>query len=188
MFSPLTPPADSAPWIADPLSPSDPWADAFASALSPTTTESALGLQFTTVPSTLSIVHESENVAPLFEDQSTRPKRARARRDRHSAPSRNPSIAANSTRSSQGSVSTHHRRVQRNGALARLEGRAQRSEWMSDDEDGAPVMKIKPSIPPSVRNQLISPSRSEDQSFSFIDLTDDIASLVARRDARSFVV
>ncbi|KAG9127914.1 hypothetical protein FRC07_007565 [Ceratobasidium sp. 392] len=187
MFSPLTPPVDNASWSEDIISPIDPWADAFASALSPTTTESALGLRFGPGPSTLSIVHEAENVAPPFDDRSTGPKRARARRDRHSAPSRNPSIAANSTRSSQGSVSTHHRRVQRNGALARLEGRAQRSEWMSDEEDGAPVMKMKPSIPPSVRNQL-APARAEDQSFSFIDLTDDIASLVARRDARSFVV
>ncbi|KAG9102516.1 hypothetical protein FRC06_001892 [Ceratobasidium sp. 370] len=185
MFSPLSPPTtDNVAWSGEPLSPADPWADAFASALSPTTTESALGLRFTSAASMLGIVPEGENVAPGFEDRGVVLKHAR-RRERHSAPSRNPSTT-NSTRSSQGSVSTHHRRVQRNGALARLEGRAQRSEWMSDDEDGAPVVRVKPRIPRSVRNQL-APSRTEDHGFSFIDLTDDIASLVARRDVRSLL-
>ncbi|KAG8748406.1 hypothetical protein FRC10_005953 [Ceratobasidium sp. 414] len=184
MFSPLSPPAtDNLVWSGEPLSPTDPWADAFASALSPTTTESALGLRFTSAALALSIVHEGENVAPASEDRPVL-KHAR-RRERHSAPSRNPSTA-NSTRSSQGSVSTHHRRVQRSGALARLEGRAQRSEWMSDDEDFVSVARVKPRIPRSVRNQL-APPRTEDHGFSFIDLTDDIASLVARRDVRSLL-
>ncbi|KAG9097958.1 hypothetical protein FS749_005020 [Ceratobasidium sp. UAMH 11750] len=180
MFSPLSPPAsDSLSW--EPLSPADPWADAFASALSPTTTESALGLRFTSATLSLAILPEGENVAPV---EGVVPKRAR-HRERRSAPSRNPSNA-NSTRSSQGSISTHHRRVQRSGALARLEGRAQRSEWMSDDEDGASAIRVKPKIPRSVRNQL-APLRTEDQGFSFIDLTDDIASLVTRRDALSLL-
>ncbi|QRV88899.1 hypothetical protein RhiJN_16917 [Ceratobasidium sp. AG-Ba] len=180
MFSP--PPTDEISWSNSPLSPSDHWVDAFASILSPTTTESALGLRFISSGPSLSILPEGENVAPIFEDRASAPKRARARRERHSAPSRNPSITANSTRST-GSVSTHHRRVQRNGALARLEGRTQRSEWMSDEEDGVPAINVKPTLPPSVRHQL-APPRGEDQSFSFIDLTDDIASLAARRGTR----
>ncbi|QRW03070.1 hypothetical protein RhiLY_02069 [Ceratobasidium sp. AG-Ba] len=180
MFSP--PPTDEISWSNSPLSPSDHWVDAFASILSPTTTESALGLRFISSGPSLTILPEGENVAPIFEDRASAPKRARARRERHSAPSRNPSITANSTRST-GSVSTHHRRVQRNGALARLEGRMQRSEWMSDEEDGVPAINVKPTLPPSVRHQL-APPRGEDQSFSFIDLTDDIASLAARRGTR----
>jgi hypothetical protein len=183
MFSPLSPSAtDNLSWVGELLSPVDPWADAFASGLSPTTTESAVSLRFISAAAGLTIVHEGENVAPAFEDRGVVVKHAR-RRERHSAPSRNPSTS-NSTRSSQDTVSTHHRRVQRSGALARLEGRAQRSEWMSDDEDGVPVMRIRPRIPRCTCNQF-APPRTEDQGFSFIDLTDDVASLVARRDVRS---
>ncbi|KAF8606031.1 hypothetical protein BDV93DRAFT_554351 [Ceratobasidium sp. AG-I] len=205
MFSPLSPPSgDNMPWGSgfDPVSPSETWTDAFVSALSPISTDSALGLRFMHPTSALSIVHEGENVAPRFDERAMVPKRARARRDRHSAPSRNTSVTANSTRSSQGSVTTSYRRTQRSGALARLEGKTPRSEWMSDDEEGVPT-KFKPTlgvpssnvkghwqpsaISTSVRNQL-SPLRPEDQSFSFIDLSDDVASIAARRGIRSFAV
>lgn len=204
MFSPLSPPSgDNMPWASgfDPVSPSESWNDALASALSPISTESALGLRFMHPAHALSIVHEGENVAPRSEDRGVHMKLARARRDRHSAPSRNTSTTANSTRSSQGSVSTSYRRTQRSGALARLEGKTPRSEWMSDDEEAAST-KFKPTLgvpsanvkghwqPPvlssSVREQLI-PLKVEDQSFSFIDLSDDVASLAARRGVRSFV-
>ncbi|CAE6454889.1 unnamed protein product [Rhizoctonia solani] len=193
MFSPLTPPT---PWFPTIDSASETWSDPFAGALSPTTTESALGLH---LPRTLPIIDlESinlENIAPpIHHDRSAAPKRARIRRDRHhSAPSRNASITATSMRSSQASVTTTYRRTQRSGALARLEGRipVQRSEWMSDEEEAAsakfkrltlmPSMNFKPESDhvPSLRNRL-APYKSEDQNRSFIDLTDEVASLAQR--------
>jgi hypothetical protein len=56
---------------------------------------------------------------------------------------------------------------------------------MSDEEEGMPVKPKQPAMPPSAR-ALPKPARMEDQIFSFIDLSDDVASLAARRDIRSF--
>ncbi|CAE6401423.1 unnamed protein product [Rhizoctonia solani] len=190
MFSPLTPPASS-PWFQT-IEFSDSWSDPFAGALSPTTTESALGLH---LPRTLPVI-DIENIQPLhmhLNDRSVAPKRARARRTRHSAPSRNTSVTANSMRSSQVSVTTSYRRTQRSGALARLEGRgpAQRSEWMSDDEEAPPTkfkglslmpsMNFRSEYEPSTLRHRLAPYKSEDQNRSFIDLTDDVASLASRQ-------
>ncbi|KAG8691654.1 hypothetical protein FRC11_013670 [Ceratobasidium sp. 423] len=194
MFSPLTPPTADSPWFPTIDIASDTWSDPFAGALSPTTTESALGLH---PPRTLPVI-DLENIAPGYAAHNERPigmKRARARRTRHSAPSRNTSIAANSMRSSQGSVTTTYRKTQRNGALARLEGRdlVPRSEWMSDDEDAStkfrglslmPSMTFNPEsdhINPLSLRERLAPYKSEDLNRSFIDLTDDVASLASRQ-------
>ncbi|KAH7335258.1 hypothetical protein B0J17DRAFT_707992 [Rhizoctonia solani] len=190
MFSPLTPPT---PWF--PTIDSDTWSDPFAGALSPTTTESALGLH---LPRTLPIIDiESlnlENIAPpIHNERFIAPKRARVRRDRHhSAPSRNTSITANSMRSSQASVTTSYRRTQRSGALARLEGKipVQRSEWMSDEEEASSAKFKGLTLMPSMSfksdsehiPRKLTPYKSEDQNRSFIDLSDDL-SLATRRPA-----
>ncbi|CAE6437063.1 unnamed protein product [Rhizoctonia solani] len=196
MFSPLTPPTADSPWFPTIDISSDTWSDPFAGALSPTTTESALGLH---LPRTLPVI-DLENIAPGYAAHNERAvgmKRARARRTRHSAPSRNTSIIANSMRSSQNSVTTTYRKTQRNGALARLEGRdlIPRSEWMSDDEEAPTKFKglsLMPSMsfnsesdhlmPRSLRERL-APYKSEDLNRSFIDLTDDVASLASRQPA-----
>ncbi|CAE7124954.1 unnamed protein product [Rhizoctonia solani] len=184
MFSPLTPLTADSPWFPTIDISADTWSDVFA-ALSPT--ESALGLH---LPRTMPAI-DIENIEPhlaIPNDRSVAPKRARARRTRHSAPSRNTSITANSMKSSQGSVSTTHRRTQRNGALARLEGRVpvQRSEWMSDEEEATPTKFKGLSLMPSMNFKSeseplrLAPFKFEDQNRSFIDLTDDVASLATR--------
>ncbi|CUA78124.1 hypothetical protein RSOLAG22IIIB_02742 [Rhizoctonia solani] len=192
MFSPLTPPTANSPWFPTIEFSSDTWSDPFAGALSPTTTESALGLH---LPRTIPVIGV-ENIQPIHghsNDRSVAPKRARARRTRHSVPSRNTSITTNSMRSSQASVSTSYRRTQRSGALARLEGRnpTQRSEWMSDEEEAPsskfkglslmPSMNFKSESEPFGMHHRLAPYKSEDQNRSFIDLTDDVASLISRQ-------
>ncbi|KAB5594994.1 hypothetical protein CTheo_1627 [Ceratobasidium theobromae] len=158
---PTTPRSSRALSMLSPLT--DTWADAIASTLSPTSA-SALGLH-------LARLADVENVAP-----SRVPKRARVRRDRHSAPSRNPSLTPSMR--SQASVSTSYRRTHRNGALARLEGRLPRSEWMSDDDDAPPKHRPGLDLPPmDFMSMRTLPLRTEDQNSSFIDLTDDAASL-----------
>ncbi|KAJ1306834.1 hypothetical protein OPQ81_007819 [Rhizoctonia solani] len=195
MFSPLTPPTADSPWF--PMNDlSDTWSDPFAGALSPTTTESALGLH---LPRTLPVI-DVENIAPSNQ-RLIAPKRARARRSRHSVPSRNTSITANSMRSSQGSVTTTYKKSHRSGALAQLEGRVpvQRSEWMSDDEEN-PSSKLRGlSLMPSMTfhseseqmvfplRDRLTPYKSEDQNRSFIDLTDDAASLAALQPTSALV-
>ncbi|QRW17122.1 hypothetical protein RhiXN_05124 [Rhizoctonia solani] len=116
-------------FVSDECSISPDFWSIYAATLSPTT-ESALGLHHLGAPAA-----GPENIAPC--NPPVVLKRARVRRNRHSAPSRNASVTANSMRSSQMSASTSYRRTQRSGALAQLEGRIPRSEWMSDDEEGA---------------------------------------------------
>ncbi|KAF8677716.1 hypothetical protein RHS04_05789 [Rhizoctonia solani] len=186
MFSPLTPSSADTPSFPMNGSISPDFWSIYAATLSPTT-ESALGLHHLGAPAA-----GPENIAPC--NPPVVLKRARVRRNRHSAPSRNASVTANSMRSSQMSVSTSYRRTQRSGALAQLEGRIPRSEWMSDDEEGASSklrgLSLMPSMtfhPESDKLCLpisrLSPYLSEDQNRSFIDLTDDAASLATRRRA-----
>ncbi|CAE6417870.1 unnamed protein product [Rhizoctonia solani] len=178
MFSPLTP--STAGSLSFPLIDST-----FPSLWSPTV-ESALGLSLHAMPT------GPENIAPSNAPVGL--KRARVRRNRHSLPSRNASVTASSMRSSQVSVSTSYRKTQRSGALAQLEGRIPRSEWMSDEEEGPSAklrgLSLMPSMTfhPESEKLRFSASRfipymAEDINHSFIDLTDDAASLAARRRA-----
>ncbi|CAE6426114.1 unnamed protein product [Rhizoctonia solani] len=186
MFSPLTPSTAASTFpVVDSISP-DFWS-VYEAAISPTT-ETALGLNLHHAVTATG----PENIAPR--NASIGLKRARVRRTRHSAPSRNASLTTNSMRSSQASVSTSYRKTQRSGALAQLEGRIPRSEWMSDEEEG-PSTKLRGlSLMPSmtfhpesdklgVSISRLVPYMSEDLNHSFIDLTDDAISLAARRRA-----